>query len=164
MAQPPRRPRRAAPPKKSASGPAADTEDLAPENGQAPKKSGHNERPSVLGAYIRAQRQLADLSLRQLATLSNVSNAYLSQVERGLHQPSLKVLRSIGDALNISTEHMLAQAGVVPSPLKPRTDSAAAGTAGPTRGTVEAILADEALGEDEKQAMLALYKAFFNRR
>ena len=77
--------------------------------------SGHeereSERPSVLGAYIRAQRQLADLSLRQLATLSNVSNAYLSQVERGLHQPSLKVLRSIADALDISTEHMLAQAG-----------------------------------------------------
>ena len=72
-----------------------------------------DDRPSVLGSYIRAQRQLADLSLRQLATLSNVSNAYLSQVERGLHQPSLKVLRSIADALDISTEHMLSQAGVM---------------------------------------------------
>ena len=50
---------------------------------QAPTEDS-DDRPSVLGAYIRAQRQLADLSLRQLATLSNVSNAYLSQVERGL--------------------------------------------------------------------------------
>lgn len=119
-----------------------------------------SERPSVLGAYIRAQRQLADLSLRQLATLSNVSNAYLSQVERGLHQPSLKVLRSIADALDISTEHMLAQAGVVTASA--RTVSETAASSG-DRGTVEAILGDEALRDDEKQAMLALYKTFINR-
>lgn len=123
----------------------------------------NDERPSVLGAYIRAQRQLADLSLRQLATLSNVSNAYLSQVERGLHQPSLKVLRSIADALDISTEHMLAQAGVVTAGARSFADAGPT-PGGPTRGTVEAILADEGLREDEKQAMLALYKAFFNRR
>lgn len=126
--------------------------------------SGHeereSERPSVLGAYIRAQRQLADLSLRQLATLSNVSNAYLSQVERGLHQPSLKVLRSIADALDISTEHMLAQAGVVTASARTVSESA---TSSGDQGTVEAILGDEALRDDEKQAMLALYKTFINR-
>lgn len=120
------------------------------------------DRPSVLGSYIRAQRQLADLSLRQLATLSNVSNAYLSQVERGLHQPSLKVMRSIADALDISTEHMLSQAGVMSASARAFSDAAgAAATA--TGGTVEAILADPALREDEKQAMLALYKTFVNR-
>lgn len=120
------------------------------------------ERPSVLGSYIRAQRQLADLSLRQLATLSNVSNAYLSQVERGLHQPSLKVLRSIADALDISTEHLLSQAGVMSAGARVFNDAAGASTT-PTAGTVEAILADSALREDEKQAMLALYKTFINR-
>ena len=119
-----------------------------------------SERPSVLGAYIRAQRQLADLSLRQLATLSNVSNAYLSQVERGLHQPSLKVLRSIADALDISTEHMLAQAGVVTASARTVSETA---TSSGDQGTVEAILGDEALRDDEKQAMLALYKTFINR-
>ena len=121
-----------------------------------------DDRPSVLGSYIRAQRQLADLSLRQLATLSNVSNAYLSQVERGLHQPSLKVLRSIADALDISTEHMLSQAGVMSASARAFSD-AAGGATQTTAGTVEAILADAALREDEKQAMLALYKTFVNR-
>lgn len=120
------------------------------------------DRPSVLGSYIRAQRQLADLSLRQLATLSNVSNAYLSQVERGLHQPSLKVMRSIADALDISTEHMLSQAGVMSASARAFSDAAGA-AAKATDGTVEAILADPALREDEKQAMLALYKTFVNR-
>ena len=170
MAEQPKRPRRRAAPKKSAesvdptpeTGPAKNGH--VPDPGASAHAAAHADRHSVLGAYIRAQRQLADLSLRQLATLSNVSNAYLSQVERGLHQPSLKVLRSIGDALNISTEHMLAQAGVVTNQARTSTTSESSGTSGPTRGTVEAILADEALGEDEKQAMLALYKAFFNRR
>src|ERR1700754_1327378 len=66
---------------------------------------------NALGEFIRAQRRLANLSLREMASLTSVSNAYLSQVERGLHQPSLKVLRSIADALQLSTEQMLSQAG-----------------------------------------------------
>jgi len=65
----------------------------------------------ALGGFIRAQRHLANLSLREMASLTSVSNAYLSQIERGLHQPSLKVLRSIADALNLSTEQLLAQTG-----------------------------------------------------
>ena len=64
-----------------------------------------------LGAFIRAQRQLADLSLREMAAMTRISNAYLSQVERGLHQPSLTVLRAIADALGLTTEQLLAKAG-----------------------------------------------------
>src|SRR5436190_23919613 len=64
-----------------------------------------------LGAFIRGQRQLADLSLRQLADLAKVSNPYLSQLERGLHEPSVRVLQSIASALNLSTETLLGQAG-----------------------------------------------------
>ncbi len=66
---------------------------------------------NALGEFIRAQRQLANLSLREMAAMTSVSNAYLSQVERGLHQPSLKVLHSIAAALQLSTEQLLAQAG-----------------------------------------------------
>ena len=49
----------------------------------------------ALGEVIRTQRQLAKLSLRDLAALTDVSNAYLSQVERGMHEPSVRVLREI---------------------------------------------------------------------
>ena len=66
---------------------------------------------NALGEFIRAQRQLANLSLREMASMTSVSNAYLSQVERGLHQPSLKVLHSIAAALQLSTEQLLAQGG-----------------------------------------------------
>jgi len=99
-----------------------------------------NQR-EVLGAFIREQRKKANLSLRQLAELSSLSNPYLSQVERGLHQPSVRVLRAISDALNLSAESMLAQAGLIdaitaqsdtgpkaqmtrtPRPCRPRTPS-----------------------------------------
>ena len=67
----------------------------------------------LLGDFIRAQRQMANLSLRQLSALAEVSNPYLSQVERGLHEPSVRVLRSIADALNVSAETLLEQAGLL---------------------------------------------------
>ena len=107
----------------------------------------------VLGAYIRAQRQLADLSLRQLAGLTNVSNAYLSQIERGLHQPSLKVLRSIAGALNLSQEALLAEAGLIDhaTPADART------------GVDAAILEDPDLTEEEKQVLLGVYRNFRGR-
>ena len=66
----------------------------------------------MLGEFIRAQRQMANLSLRQLSAMTQVSNPYLSQVERGLHEPSVRVLRSIAEALNVSAETLLAQAGM----------------------------------------------------
>ncbi len=109
----------------------------------------------VLGAYIRAQRQLADLSLRQLAGMSNVSNAYLSQIERGLHQPSLKVLRSIAGALNLSGEKMLAEAGFMDRESSTPTDHA---------GTEAAILADPDLTDEEKQVLVGVYRQFRQRR
>src|SRR5487761_185074 len=76
-----------------------------------------------LGAFIRERRKQANLSLRQLAELTSLSNPYLSQVERGLHQPSVRVLRAISDALNLSAETLLAQAGL----LDAMTGSAADG-------------------------------------
>ena len=69
----------------------------------------------ALGAFIRARRKSADLSLRQLAEKTRLSNPYLSQIERGLHQPSVRVIRLISDALNISAETLLTQAGLLHS-------------------------------------------------
>ena len=62
----------------------------------------------ALGAFLRAQRKMANLSLRQLAELTSLSNPYLSQLERGLHQPSVRVLKLLSDALNVSAETLLA--------------------------------------------------------
>ena len=71
------------------------------------------EQRAALGGFIRSQRKLARLSLRQLAALSNVSNPYLSQLERGLHVPSVRVLYAIAEALDVSAETLMLQAGLV---------------------------------------------------
>ena len=81
----------------------------------------------ALGAFIRTQRRMANLSLRQLAELTHLSNPYLSQIERGLHQPSVRVLKQISDALNLSAETLMAQAGLI--------DKVAADAAGEGDGT-----------------------------
>lgn len=106
---------------------------------------------NALGGFIRSQRQLAKLSLRDMATMTSVSNAYLSQVERGLHQPSLKVLHSIADALELSTEQLLKQAGW----------ATGAGEAAPSSSTTEdAIRSDPRLSPEQRTALLGVYRSF----
>jgi transcriptional regulator with XRE-family HTH domain len=107
---------------------------------------------NALGGFIRAQRQLAKLSLRDMATMTSVSNAYLSQVERGLHQPSLKVLHSIADALQLSTEQLLTQAGWA-------TQSADQ-PASANSNTEEAIRTDPRLTPEQRTALLGVYRSF----
>ena len=113
----------------------------------------------ALGAFIRQQRKLAGLSLRQLAEQTSLSNPYLSQVERGLHQPSVRVLKAISDALNLSAETLLAEAGLIDamaggSPAGKRTGPRPAAPA-----TEDAIRADERLSGDQKEALIAVYRS-----
>ena len=82
-----------------------------------------SEPTNLLGAFIRAQRQMANLSLRELAAMTEVSNPYLSQIERGLSEPSARVLKTIAEALNLSAEALFAQAGLMPE-SPPRADNA----------------------------------------
>src|SRR2546429_9926243 len=77
----------------------------------------------ALGAFIREQRKRANLSLRQLAELTSLSNPYLSQVERGLHHPSVRGLKALSGALNVSPQTLLARPGL--------TDARTAGAAQP---------------------------------
>jgi transcriptional regulator with XRE-family HTH domain len=107
-----------------------------------------------LGAFIRSKRKLANLSLRQLAERTRLSNPYLSQIERGLHQPSVRVIRLISDALNVSTETLLAQAGLL------RHDHAGQGdTEQRTPAVEEAIQAESRLSAEQKSALVAVFRS-----
>ena len=108
----------------------------------------------ALGQFIRVQRQLAKLSLRELAERARVSNPYLSQVERGMHEPSVRVLSAIAAALGLSAETLLTEAGL----LDDHDD--------PPRETESAIRADSALTAEQKDALLAVYHSYVaaNRR
>jgi transcriptional regulator with XRE-family HTH domain len=109
----------------------------------------------AFGAFIRSQRKLANLTLRQLAELTSLSNPYLSELERGMHQPTVRVLKQLSDALNVSAEMLLAQAG-----LLEREDSATAEPGRPVPDSVErAIRTDGQLDESQKAALLAVYQS-----
>ena len=112
----------------------------------------------ALGSFIRTQRKLADLSLRELAEMTEVSNPYLSQLERGLHQPSVRVLKSIANALNVSAETLLVQAGLL-------ENDAEAGEAAAAGSSVEsAIRTDLVLSDDQKEALINVYRAMARDR
>ena len=105
----------------------------------------------AFGNFVRTQRQLAKLSLRELAELARVSNPYLSQIERGLHEPSIRVVQSIANALDISTETLLAQVGLVGN-----NDPE-----GRVHGATEAaISADPYLTDGQREALLAVYRSY----
>ena len=113
----------------------------------------------ALGAFIREQRKRANLSLRQLAELTSLSNPYLSQVERGLHQPSVRVLKAISGALNLSAETMMAQAGLLDAMASTGTDGTAPNEKPNVPDTEGAIRADPRLGEEQKAALIAVYRS-----
>jgi transcriptional regulator with XRE-family HTH domain len=110
---------------------------------------GSTKDGNLLGSFIRAQRQMANLSLRDLSAMTDVSNPYLSQIERGLSEPSARVLKSIAKALNLSAEALFAQAGLM-SESAPSDDDA----------TETALRMDPRLTEPQKRALLAVYRSY----
>lgn len=101
-----------------------------------------------LGAFIRSQRRLAELSQRELAKLAKLSDPYVSQLERGLHEPSARVLRALGTALNVPAEILMNQAGWLSDQDKDAINTEAA------------IRHDAKLTNSQKSAMLEIYKGF----
>jgi transcriptional regulator with XRE-family HTH domain len=102
----------------------------------------------ALGALIRARRGASGLSLRDLAERTKVSNAYLSQIERGLHEPSLSVLGAIAVALEVPLATLLARAGVLDEDDDRPVDTEAA------------IESDPALSAPQRVALLSIYRSF----
>jgi transcriptional regulator with XRE-family HTH domain len=116
---------------------------------EEPTETFEDDRRRMLGGFIRAQRQVANLSLRQLSAMTEISNPYLSQIERGLHEPSIRVLRSIADALNVSSEILFEQAGLINGKEKLGDEA-----------TESAIRADQRLSDAQRQALLAVYRSY----
>ena len=109
-------------------------------------------RPSVdpldVGTFIRSQRERAEMSIRKLAELADVSNPYLSQVERGLRKPSADILQQVANALRISVQSLYVRAGILPD------EERAVSTVS------EAIEHDPDLTDEQKSALRNVYESF----
>lgn len=99
-----------------------------------------------LGEYIREQRRQAELSLRKLADLAQVSDPYLSQIERGLKRPSAEILQQIARALEVSAESLYVRAGI----LDEDRDS----------NLIASIRAQSDLTTEQKQVLIRIYRSF----
>jgi transcriptional regulator with XRE-family HTH domain len=104
----------------------------------------------AFGAYVRSQRQLAQLTLRQAAELARISNPYLSQIEHGLALPSIAVLSALADALSVSAETMLLRAAGIARQDSPERSSQ----------TEDSIRQDPRLNLSQKHALLAVLASF----
>lgn len=104
--------------------------------------------PLDVGSFIRSQRERAEISIRKLAELADVSNPYLSQIERGLRKPSADVLQQVANALRISVESLYVRAGILPD------DGRAVSTVS------EAIEHDPDLTPEQKSALRNVYESF----
>lgn len=104
----------------------------------------------LLGQLIRDQRERAELSMRELARRADISNPYLSQVERGLHEPSVRVLTSIARALNLSADALLRGAGMLGESNEPQVGSS----------TAEAIAKDPHLTAEQQRSLLLVYESY----
>lgn len=105
-----------------------------------------HDRVTDVGAYLREQRESARLSVRQLASLAGVSNPYLSQVERGLRNPSAEVLQQIAKGLRISAEALYVRAGILDEELRVGVD--------------RAVHSDPELSDRQKRVLLDIYASF----
>ncbi len=122
--------------------PTGDESDAGPDREPSPID------PLDVGAFIRSQRERAEISIRKLAELADVSNPYRSQIERGLRKPSADVLQQVANALRISVESLYVRAGILPD------DGRAVSTVS------EAIEHDPDLTPEQKSALLNVYASF----
>ena len=110
------------------------------------------DRWKAVGQFIKNQRDVAGMSLRQLSNLAKVSNPYLSQIERGIYKPSAEVLKAIADALQIRSETLFTRAGLLEE-VQER---------GPS-DVERAIRSDSRLSADHKKALIGVYRSFLSQ-
>ena len=103
---------------------------------------------ATLGEFIKRQRELSQLSLRQLADICGISNPYLSQIERGLRTPSSMILQSLAKGLRISAETLYTQAGILDPQEAEESD------------VIKAVMHDPDLSARQREMMIDMYRSF----
>ena len=92
----------------------------------------------AFGEFVRAQRRLAQVSQRNLARMSGVSDSYLSQLERGNYRPSPQVVKALATVLGFIDD----EEGASPPSVE------------------QAIQLDPRLDAAQKDALIRTYRSF----
>ena len=110
-----------------------------------------DKRLADVGEFIRSQREIARMSVRRLAEVAEISNPYLSQIERGLKRPSAEILQQLAKGLQVSAESLYVKAGILDAEVTPHSETP------DVRG---AIAADPALTERQRKTLLDIYESY----
>src|SRR5438105_9444504 len=103
---------------------------------------------TAFGEFVRAQRRLAQVSQRNLARMSGVSDSYLSQIERGNYRPSPQVVKALALAFGLKPEQLYTMLGFID-----QNDADSAPT------VEQAIRADPRLEPAQKDALIRVYRS-----
>ena len=107
----------------------------------------------AIGELVRAQRQLAQVSQRNLPRMTGVSDSYLSQIERGNYRPSPQVVKALAQAFGLKPKQLYTMLGFMDEqegdePSAPNVE--------------EAIRLDARLEPAQKDALLRVYRSFLS--
>jgi transcriptional regulator with XRE-family HTH domain len=108
-----------------------------------------DDQLAAFGEFVRAQRRLAQVSQRNLARMSGVSDSYLSQLERGNYRPSPQVVKALAQAFGLEPKQLYMMLGFIDEDDSPAAPS-----------VEQAIQLDPKLDAAQKDALLRIYKSF----
>ena len=109
----------------------------------------NDEMLRAFGEFVRAQRRLAQVSQRNLARMSGVSDSYLSQLERGNYMPSPQVVRALAQAFGLEPKQLYTMLGFIDED-----------DAGGPPSVEQAIQLDDRLDASQKESLLSVYRSF----
>lgn len=110
-----------------------------------------DEQLQAFGEFVRAQRRLAQVSQRNLARMSGVSDSYLSQIERGNYRPSPQVVKALATAFGLEPKQLYTMLGFMDE-----GDGAAP-------SVEQAIQLDARLDAEQKEALMRIYRSFVGK-
>ena len=106
----------------------------------------------AFGEFVKVQRRLAQVSQRNLARMSGVSDSYLSQIERGNYRPSPQVVKALAQAFGLKPEQLYTMLGF----MDEETNDG-------QRTVEQAIQLDPKLEPAQKDALIRVYRSFLEK-
>ena len=108
-----------------------------------------------MGKIIKQQRVMIPLTLKELATMADMSPSHLGRIERGERFPSARILRKIAKPLGFEEDELFTLAGYL-SPQSPRMAEVASGySAGQLDPYVARVLAQEPI--DVQRSVIGIF-------
>lgn len=76
---------------------------------KAPRHAKVNQIPAAFGRVLREERKRQNVSQEQLALYADVDRTFVSQIERGIRQPTVTTLFKLARVLKLAPSALVAR-------------------------------------------------------